>query len=68
MEADLRIDQGWLADTKENHGCRIAVEGYQQTMENTLQDCIEDVKDAACSGPSCWSDFLQLHFAERAAI
>ena len=24
----------------------------------TLRGCIKDVYDAACSGPSCWLDFL----------
>ena len=59
METDLGIDQGWLADTEESHGCCVAVEGYQQTLEKTLQDCIEDANNAACSSPSCWSNLLQ---------
>jgi hypothetical protein len=53
MEADLGIDWGWSADTEESHGRRMEVKRYQQTF-------IEDVNDAAaCSGTSCWSNFLQ---------
>jgi hypothetical protein len=59
MEADLGIDQSWLVDTEESHGRHMAVEGYQQTLEKTLQDCIEDANNAACSSPSCWSNLLQ---------
>jgi hypothetical protein len=60
IEADLGIDQGWVADNEDCHGLRFAVEGYQQALENTLQDRINDVDDAARSGPSCHTEFSQL--------
>jgi hypothetical protein len=59
MEADLGINQSWLADTEESHGHLVAVEEYQQTLKNTLQDCNEDVKDTIGSGLSCWPNYLQ---------
>jgi hypothetical protein len=33
--------------------------GHQKALEMTLRDCIKDVNDAACSGPSCCSVFSQ---------
>jgi hypothetical protein len=36
IEADLGIDQGWVADNKDCHGQCFAVEAYQQALENML--------------------------------
>jgi hypothetical protein len=59
MESDLGIDQGWLADMEEGKGGQLAVVGHQEALEKTLRDRIEDVDDAACSGASRRSTFLQ---------
>ncbi len=57
VEADLGIDQGWEADSKVFRGTRVDVVGHQEALAMTLRDRIEDVDDAACSGPSCCSNF-----------
>ncbi len=54
------IDQCWVADNKDRHRQRFAVKGYQQALENTLRDCINDVDNVACSGPPHHSNFSQL--------
>jgi hypothetical protein len=59
MEADLGIDQGWLADMEEGKGGRLAVVGHQEALEKTQRDRIDDVDNAACSGASRWSKFSQ---------
>jgi hypothetical protein len=59
MESDLGIDQGWLADMEEGKGGQLAVVGHQEALEKTLRDRIEDNDDAACSGASRCSNFLQ---------
>jgi hypothetical protein len=32
---------------------------YKEALETTLRDRIDDIDDADCSGPSCWTDFSQ---------
>jgi hypothetical protein len=59
MEADLCIDQGWLADMEEGKGGRLTVVGHQKALEKTLRDRIDDVDNAACSGASRGSNFSQ---------
>ncbi len=59
MELDLGIDQGWLADMEKGVGGQLAVVGHQEALEKTLHDHIKDVDDAACSGASRRSNFLQ---------
>jgi hypothetical protein len=58
VEADLGIDQGWTVDLEEKNGDRVDVVGQRKALAMTLRNRIEDVDDAACSGPSCWLDFL----------
>ena len=62
IEADRGINQGWLEDLEETNRDRVEVVGHRKALAMTLRDCIKDVDDAACSGPSYWLDFL--HYAQ----
>jgi hypothetical protein len=59
IKANLGINQGWNADLEEDAGTRVDVACHQEALTMTLRNCIEGVKDAARSGPSCQLDFSQ---------
>jgi hypothetical protein len=58
VEANPRNDQGWTADLEDKDRDRVDVVGSHKALAMTLRDCIEDVDDAAHSGPSHRLDFL----------
>ena len=60
-EADLGTDQGWEANLEDLGGTntKVDVVGHREALAMTLWDHVKDVDDAACSGPSCCSDFSQ---------
>ncbi len=60
VKANLEIDQGWTADLEDKDGDRVEVVGHRKVLAMTLRDRIEDVDNAACSGPSHHLDFLHL--------
>jgi hypothetical protein len=51
VEADLGINQGWNADSKGNKGNKFNLVGHCEALAMTLRDRVEDVDDAAHSGP-----------------
>jgi hypothetical protein len=58
VDALLGINQGWTADLEVTDGDRVDVVGHRKALAMTLRDCIKDVDDVACSGPSFWLEFL----------
>ncbi len=59
IEANLGIDQGWNADSKGNKGNKFNLVGHCEALAMTLRDQVEDVDNAARSGPFRRFDFLQ---------
>ena len=61
VEEDLGINQGWNVDTELGDDSRVDLIGHQdqEALAMTLRDWIDDVDDAARSGPSRQTDFLQ---------
>ncbi len=59
MAEDLGIDQGWNADTELGDDSRVDLIGHQEALVMTLRDRIDNVDDAARSGPSRRTDFSQ---------
>ena len=59
IEADLGIHQGWAADSEIDSDTRIDVVGHREALSMTLRDRVEDIEDAARSGPSRRLDFSQ---------
>ena len=59
MEEDPGIDQGWNVDTELGDDSRVDLISHRKALVMTLRDRIDDVDDAACSGLSRRTDFLQ---------
>ncbi len=59
MEEDLGINQGWNADTELGDDSRVDLIGHREALAMTLRDWIENVDDAARSGPSHRTNFSQ---------
>ncbi len=57
VELELGIDLGWEADMEEDNGIAVNVVGHKEALEKTLQDRINDIDNADCSGRSRQLDF-----------
>jgi hypothetical protein len=56
IKANLGIDQ-WAADSEEVGGVKMTISGYKEALAQTLQDCVNNIDDADCSGLSWKTDF-----------
>jgi hypothetical protein len=52
IEVVLGIDQGWYAGLEGDNGNKADLIGHWEALMMTLQDRVEDVDNAVCSGPS----------------
>jgi hypothetical protein len=59
VEENLGINQGWNADTELGDESRVNLIGHREALAMNLRDWIDNVDDAACSGPSRRTIFSQ---------
>jgi hypothetical protein len=57
VEADLGIDQGWIADMEGTVGVPLDLSRYLEELPRTLSDCPDNIDNNNNSGPSRRTNF-----------